>query len=425
MTGPERTDRPAIGLRRVEGLGGPAALPASDPGLDARIRDEIRRDGPMTFARFMELALYDPEAGYYAAAGRHPTTAAATAARGSGTAPRGPGREGDFLTAPEGHPIFGWAVARQLEEVWDRLGRPDPFTVREHGAGRGALAIGILDGLRRSDSALLGAVRYQAVETAPARLARLGDALTAEGFVGVLEPADDRPIVGAVLANELVDALPTHAVEGGPDGRLLERFVAADPAGVLGFATGEPSTPRLAARLAADGVALAPGQQAEVCLALDAWCAGVAGSLERGLAVVIDYGHPAARLYAPATGSTIRAYARHRVHADPFVAIGRQDLTAHVDLDAIERALTGAGLVALGRTSQAEFLASLGVGDLLEALAARPISELPAYLEARSALVRMLDPAATGRFAVVLAGRGIEPAPPLRGLSVRLAARRG
>lgn len=414
MTG---SDRPDVGLRRVAGLGGSAPLPAGDPKLEARIRDEIGRDGPMTFARFMELALYDPAGGYYAAAGTSPS-------RGPGTAARGPGREGDFLTAPEGHPIFGWAVARQLEEVWLRLGRPAPFTIREHGAGRGALAIGILDGLRRSGSGLLGAVRYQAVETAPARLAALGDTLAAEGFAGILETADDRPIVGVVLANELLDSLPTHAVEGGPDGRLLERFVVADPDGTLRFETGEPSTPRLAARLAADGVTLAPGQQAEACLALDAWCAGVAASLERGLAIAIDYGHPAARLYAPTTGSTIRAYARHRVHGDPFVAIGRQDLTAHVDLDAVERALAGGGLIPLGRTTQAEFLASLGVGDLLEALAARPISELPAYLEARSALVRMLDPAATGRFAVVLAGRGIEPEPPLRGLAVRLAARR-
>ena len=103
-----------------------------DEPLVARIRGEIERDGPITFARFMELALYDPDGGYYRSA----------AAR--------PGRDGDFLTAPEAHPIFGAALSRAVADAWDRLGRPDPFTLREYGAGTGTLALAILDGLARS-----------------------------------------------------------------------------------------------------------------------------------------------------------------------------------------------------------------------------------------------------------------------------------
>ena len=117
----------AVDIRRVSELEPDAPLPDSHPDLVARIADEIRASGRMSFARFMELALYDPTAGYYAAAG--PT--------GTGTE-RGPGRGGDFLTAPEGHPIFGWAVARHLESVWGALDRPSTFVVREHGeVGRG------------------------------------------------------------------------------------------------------------------------------------------------------------------------------------------------------------------------------------------------------------------------------------------------
>ncbi len=375
-----------VGLRRVTELQPDAPLPESDPRLVARIGEEIDRSGPMTFARFMEIALYDAEAGYY--------VAGAT----------GPGRRGDFLTAPEGHPIFGWTVARRLERTWEALGRPGRFVVREHGAGTGALAAGILDGLRRSDSALLAAIRYQAIEASAARLDALRARLEAAGLGGFLEPDDDAPAVGVIVANELLDALPVHAVEGGSDGALLERLVERDGDGFR-FVAGAPSSPALEARLAAEGVRLQPGQQAEVCLAVDPWVRRVAASLEAGLVLVIDYGYEAKELYAESRGSTLRAYHRHRVHADPFVAIGRQDLTAHVDLTAVERAARAAGLEPVLRTTQARWLADLGLGDLLYGLQSNPATSLEAYLAARSAVVRMLDPRATGGFNVLELGR--------------------
>ena len=394
---PNRTGGIEAGVRRVPELTA-NPLPDSDPGLEARIRAEIERDGPMPFARFMEVALYDPQAGYYT--------------RDDDT---GPGRDGDFLTAPEGHPIFGWAIAGHLEAVWEALGRPGRFVVREHGAGTGALAAGILDGLRRSRSPLRRAIRYQAIEAAPARLEALRLRLAAQGLDGPLEPATDRPEEGLVLANELLDALPVHRVEGGPDGTILERFVDIAPDETFVEVAVNPSTPELAERLEAEGITLEPGQVAEVCLALDNWIATAAATLERGELLLIDYGHPAAELYDPARGSTLRAYHRHRVHADPFVAIGRQDLTAHVDLTAVERAATAVGLEPLGRTTQARFLADLGAGELLVALQSDPGTSLASYLEARSALVRMLDPRATGGFAVLGFGRGLPTGAPLRG----------
>lgn len=386
-----------VGIRRDPDLAFDAPLPESDPGLLARITDEIRRDGPMTFARFMDLALYDPDAGYYAAGGR------------------GPGRAGDFLTAPEGHPIFGWTIARELEEVWRRLGEPARFVIREHGAGSGALAHGILDGLRRSQSPLLAAIRYQAIEVSPTRLDPLRARLEAAGLASYFEPADTSPAPGAILANELLDALPVHRVEGSVTG-LRERYVALDAdGGRLTTSLGEPSTPALVRRLEDEGVRLEPGQPAEVCLALDGWLRDAVQPLERGLVVLIDYGAPAADLYSPSRGSTLRAYHRHRVHDDPLVAVGRQDLTAHVDLTAVEHAATIAGLEAAGRTTQAKFLAALEIGELLVGLQSGPDATLEGYLTAKSAVVRMLDPRATGKFAVLAFARDLPLEPALPG----------
>lgn len=401
-----------VGFRR-EPPAGP--LPPSDPVLVERLREEIGREGPITFARFMAVALHDPERGYYAA-------------------PTGrPGRAGDFLTAPESHPIFGWTLARAAEEVWRLLGEPPGFDLVEHGAGSGALGLAILDGLRRAGSPLLPALRYTPVESAPPRLAELRERLAAAGFGAQLAATPPvtatvtAPVTGLVLANELLDALPVHRVTM-RDGRLRELLVdlAPEPDGgapeepePVRFAevAAEPTTPALAARLATEGIALAEGQVAEICLALDDWVAGVAARLGRGIVLAIDYGHEAAELYGPTRAEgTLRTYLRHMVGRDPFRYIGRQDLTAHVDLTALVRAGARHGLDHLGTTSQAAFLVGSGIGELLAAVQADPATTLPDYLALRAALGRLLDPAASGGFRVVALGRGLPAGASLGGL---------
>lgn len=389
------------GLRRPADLV-PRPAPGHDPDLAAEIRAEIKSSGQMTFARFMDLALYHPTFGYYA------------------TGQRGPGRTSDFLTAPESHAIFGWAIARQLEEVWERLGRPPRFTVREHGAGTGALAAGIVEGLGRSGSPMLAALRYRITERADHRLAQIRERLARHDAADILEPDDDAPIIGAVLANEVLDALPVHRVVGDGDGRLRELFVGLDYEAAFVAVEGTPSTPDIASRFEREGIHLQPGQHAEVCLALDAWVGAAATGLGRGILLLIDYGHPAAALYEKRRGSLLRAYSQHRVHDDPFVNIGRQDLTAHVDLTAVEHAATSSGLDHLGTTTQAEFLSGVGAGELLVSMQGDPQTQIADYLEARSALVRMLDPGVTGRFATMVFGRDFPPDPRLMGLSFTL-----
>ena len=380
--------------------------------LMAQLRDEIDRGGPITFARFMEVALHDPHHGYYAAATARP------------------GRAGDFLTAPETHPIFGRTLARALEETWRLLGGPGstvPFTLVEHGAGSGALALAILDGLRRSGSPLLAQLRYEPVELAPNRRAELAERLRAAGFGEqlALEPGG-APFRGVVLANELLDALPVHRVAL-REGRLVELAVGwAEGAGddvegrfvEVGI---EPTTAALAERLADEAIVLAEGQVAEICLALEPWVAAAAARLDRGLIVTIDYGHEAADLYGAARlGGTLRTYSRHMVAAEPYLRVGRQDITAHVDLTALRRAAERAGLVHLGTTSQAAFLIGSGLEGLLDEARHDPVTTLAEGIALRAALLRLLDPGATGAFAVAVFGRGLPPGTTLGGLAYRL-----
>ena len=365
---------------------GDARWRESEPALVEVIRDEIlaASERRITFARFMERAATEPGLGYYATSGSRPT------------------REGDFLTAPELHPFFGRIVARQLDELWRRLGSPERFVLREYGAGRGTLAETVQAGLRADASGLARALAHEPVD------------------LGTSAPAD--PVVGCILANEFLDALPVHRVDQTAAG-LREVYVTWGD-GWFEDDAAAPSTPALERRLAADGVALAPGTRTEVCLALDEWVESAARSLERGYLLVIDYGHEAGDLYAPRRAAgTLLGYRSHRTEADPYLAVGRMDLTAHVDLTALDRAAAHAGLEPAGATTQAEFVAGLGLGDMLRALGEDPAMGHQPYADARASVARLLDPRHLGGFAVRAWARDAPVDPPLAGFAFRLARR--
>ena len=393
------------GYRR-EALPDPGSV-GEDPWLVASLRDEVATNGPITFARFMERALYEPGHGYY----RRPDA--------------GPGLAGaDFLTAPEAHPVFGAAIGRLLEQAWDAMGRPATFTVTEPGAGTGALAAGLLGGLRDLGSPLYEAIRYRPVEVEPARLdalrgrlatASLADRLAADPDAGAAtglagapatEP-DSATVIGAVVANEVLDALPVHRVIGRPGG-LRELLVTTDDAGAFAWLEAEPTTPALAARLADEGVELADGQVTEVCLAIDGWLADATRHLASGPVILVDYAAEPADLHGPGrpTG-TLRSFARHAVGSDPFRNIGRVDLTATVDLAAVRAAAARAGLEPVGETTQAELLARAGTSDLVDAYLRRPSASLQDALDLRSALARLMDPRGMGGFRIMVLGRGL------------------
>lgn len=366
--------------------------------LANRLRRRIEADGPLPFARFMEIALTDPVDGYYTAARARPT------------------RSGDYLTAPELHPIFGHCLAHQIIEVWERLDRPVSFMLREYGAGAGTLALAVLDEIRRAAPPLLEGLRYEPVEVNPHRLTELRAGLEAAGFAARLHEPDDGPRVGVVLANEYLDALPVHRFVV-RDGRLRERYV--DWSGERFVEVeGPPSDPE-AATAAARLAAAAPGTVVEVRPAVARWLETVAAVLRRGVAIVVDYGGSAAELFGPHhPEGTLVAYRHHRVAPDPLAEPGEQDLTAHVDFTDLETRAAGLGLRVLGSTSQAAFLVGCGLEDLLRREQASPTATLEDLLLLRSAVRRLLDPRALGNFRVVVLGRDIEP--PLIGLSARL-----
>jgi SAM-dependent MidA family methyltransferase len=383
------------GYRR-EALPDPESV-GEDAELVAALRDEIAASGPMAFARFMERALYEPGHGYY----RQPTP--------------GPGTAGDFLTAPEAHPVFGAALGRLVDEAWAAMGRPIPFTITEPGAGTGALAAGLLRGLRDGGLELAERVRYRPVEVEAARLDALTARLRTTGLdeaVVADDPAGAPIETGAVIANEVLDALPVHRVIGRPGG-LREMFVTTTLDGGFTWHEAEPTTPALEARLLAEGVTLADGQITEVCLDIDSWLMRATRHLARGIVVLVDYAAEPANLHGAARPEgTLRAFARHAVGGDPFRHIGRQDLTATVDLAAVRAAAAKAGLALIGETTQAELLAAAanpvdGQPGLTDPWLRGPDATLESALHLRSALARLMDPRGMGGFRVLVFGRDL------------------
>ncbi|MCA9876396.1 MAG: SAM-dependent methyltransferase [Thermomicrobiales bacterium] len=380
-----------------------------NPSLIDAIRAEISaQGGRIPFARFMDLALYHPAWGYYRAGQRRP------------------GRPGDFLTAPEAHPFFGITLARQVAECWDRLDQPRPFVVREYGPGVGGLAWDIIGGLQREAPGCLAALRYELVEQNPQRLAEALAAFAAEGLgdvVHAIDPAGATPLApmtGVILANEVADAFPVHRLLW-QDGELREGWVIWDGVGfaeVIGALSPAALATDPAGMLTQHGVTLRTGDRIEISPAMTAWFAAAAARLERGYVIVIDYGYPAAQLYrAHRLEGTVRAYRAHTVTDDPFAHVGEQDLTAHVDFSALREAGEAAGLTFAGQTTQAAFLTSLDLGNLMVTLGQDPETTMEEYLAAQAAVLRLIDPGSLGRFGVLLMARHAPVDPPLRGLS--------
>lgn len=375
-----------------------------NPHLIAAIRAAIvAAGGQVTFAEYMRLALAHPAYGYYAAG------------RGA------PGRAGaDFLTAPETSPFFGRCLAVQIAECWRLLGESEAFAIWEPGAGAGTLAHTALNALATDAPGAYAACVWWLDDLASPALARAHDSLRAHeaaGHIGWGAP----PIgfTGLALTNEFADALPVHRVRITAD-RLQEQYVGwNDAGGRFADAWDAPSTAALASHFAAEDVTLAEGQIAEVSLAASAWIAAVATRLGQGYVVTIDYGDEAAALYRPGRfpdGSLI-CYRAHTANREPFTYVGEQDMTAHVDFTALTRAGTAAGLTALGLTTQAALLASLGLGEMLY-MATQTATSAPAYVMQRNAAVRLIEPGAMGRFRVLFAGKAV-PSTPLVGLRER------
>ncbi|MCZ6891983.1 MAG: class I SAM-dependent methyltransferase, partial [Chloroflexi bacterium] len=247
------------------------------------------------------------------------------------------------------------------------------------------------------------AVRYCAIDRSPRH--RLPGAVL-EWIRAVGVPL--RGLTGCVLSNELLDAFPVHRVTV-REGRLQELFVGYKD-GQFVEVIGEPSTAALSARLEADGVTLAEGQRAEICLALEPWIQDAAASLERGFVLTVDYGHPAQALYAPERrGGSLRCYYRHTLSGNPYDRVGAQDITAHVDFTAVTALGERHGLSSHGLESQRVFLANLGLAGLQRKLTGQGLRQQERDAN-RMGMLELGRAGGMGEFKVLVQSKGIDEA---------------
>lgn len=367
------------------------------------LRRRIRDEGPITFAAFMDAALYDPEHGYY----RQPH--------------RKPSRGGDFITSPELHPFFGLTIARQIADFWDALEQPHRLVVREHGASSGGLAYDIMVGLAEKAPDVLEALDYRLVDVNTHRMEEALAAMADVGFASHIRaehPDAVTPEQGIVLANEVADALPVHRLVVRGD-ELRELRVGLETGGAFTSLEGDLSPEVVEAGIPAylkgagvDVASMPDGSELDVSPAMARWINSVAHNLTRGFAVVIDYGYDAPTLYREhRLEGTVRGYHQHTVTDDPFIRVGEQDLTAHVDFTWLSRAAQGAGMREIGLTTQGEFLTHLGMGEWLVEMQYQPETDLAEYYRAQQATFRLIDPAGLGRFRVLGLAKGMGDAP--------------
>ena len=309
------------------------------------IVDEIRRDGPMPFSRYMELCLYHPELGYYSRATEQF------------------GKAGDFYTSSDVHAVFGRLLSRQFEEMWRTLDSPERIEVIELGPGRGLFAADVLDWSAKQFPEFARALRYQLVEQSPTFRTRLRERLSshiASGEAAVFESLESAASAAGqhliLFANEFFDALPVEIVdhrgsvrvmENG--GRFVEQFV--------------PPSGQELMFLDRYGVQPESGERVEVPLASLPWMDRMARAFDgrRGFAILIDYGYTREEQLAGRHRDTLMTYRRHQASPSPYEAPGEQDITAHVNFTALCSRGGELGLELIALLTQSQLL--IGIGE--------------------------------------------------------------
>lgn len=389
----------------------------SNPELCALICERIAATSQqrITFAEYMNLALYHPQHGYYNR--DRPSI----------------GKQGDFITSSHWGADFAEVLAEQFVEMWELLGKPQNFAIVEMGAGRGIFAQNVLKYLQQQHPDLFKTLTYIIVEISPILQAEqrqiLGDFPCIKWCKW--DEIVDNSIVGCFFSNELVDAFPVHQFIIEQE-KFREIYITTKTPNneqpEINFIeiVGEISTPKIAEYFELLGVDLSAsvygdGYRSEVNLAALDWMSTVAQKLQRGYLLTIDYGHPAHRYYNPRRREgTLQCYYRHRYHNNPYIHVGRQDLTAHVNFTALEKQGELCGLDVVGFTQQALFLMALGLGDRIAALSTS-ILDVETLLRRREELHRAIDPMGLGGFGVLVQSKGLreeEKGRTLKGLIV-------
>lgn len=316
--------------------------------LELLLQRQIAASGGITFADFMQQALYHPEYGYY--------TSARTRI----------GKEGDFFTSSSVHSCFGKLIARQLVQMWQLLGAGE-FVIAEQGAGEGHLSLDILDALATDAPEFYAKLQYRLVEISPDNRLRQASVLhhhCAAGRVEWCQLDDLQGMVGCFLSNELIDAFPVHLIEKHA-GELQEVFVVATDDG-FGEELRPLNNDAIVEYLQMVGIEPANGNRCEINLAACEWMQQTASLLQQGFVLTIDYGYLAEELFAPYRhAGTLLCYHRHQTNENPYQRIGNQDITSHVDFTALQKIGQRQGLEPIYYGRQYQFLMGLGFLELL------------------------------------------------------------
>ncbi|MEL7035658.1 MAG: class I SAM-dependent methyltransferase [Cyanobacteria bacterium J06592_8] len=375
----------------------------------------------ISFAEYMNWVLYHPQQGYYA------------------TRQTRIGASGDFFTSPHLGKDFGELLAEQFVEMWEILDQPRPFTLVEMGAGQGILAADILQYLKQHYPQCLQAIDYIIIEKSATlkveQQQKLEDLVGSTVSVRWCEWHDvpDRSITGCFFSNELVDAIPVHLVVK-RDRQLKEVYVSSTAHNSSNLTIedyfteieADLSTPQLQTYFESLKIDLfssryPEGYRTEINLAALDWMTTVANKLNQGFVLTIDYGYSAERYYNPTrSGGTLQCYYQHRHHNNPYIHIGQQDLTAHVNFTALEQQGELFGLEVIGFTQQALFLMALGLGDRIAAVSQSSEQNLSEVLRRRESLHSLIDPMGLGNFGVLIQAKGLSPEQPihLKGLTI-------
>ncbi len=379
--------------------------------LEKIIIDKIKKEGSITFETFMEIALYYPEFGYY-------------------TSPNlDIGRKGDFYTSPHLHKIFGAMIGRQLEEMWEIMGRPSDFYAVEIGAGAGYLCKDILDYLRNKE--IFKSLNYVIVELNP-YLQKNQEKLVADfrekiiwvsSLNKIIRSSPPHPplskggmggkITGCIFSNELLDAFPVHIVE--MEDELKEVFVTFNGKELV-EEKNKLISQEIANYIKEFSIVLQSGYRTEINLRIRNWLEDITTILSSGFLLTIDYGYSTKEYYdEDRTKGTLLCYHGHQFNENPYQHIGKQDITAHVNFSSLKKWGAELGLKSVGCCPQGTFLTASGIDEAITEL----YSDSTDYLVEISKIKGLIFPQGMGESHSIMIQYKGTGMPELRGFSMR------
>jgi SAM-dependent MidA family methyltransferase len=363
--------------------------------LKQKIIEKIKEEGPITFETFMNMALYEPDLGYY--------TSDKTDI----------GKTGDFYTSQHVHSVFGTMIGKQIKEFWELTGKPDDFVVVEPGAGAGYMCRDILDYLKKNG--LFNSINYAIVEMNPVVQKRQANLLKdySDKVKWVSSLKELNPIKGCILSNELLDSFPVHMIEMNDE--VKEIFVTYKDDS-LSEIIGYPSTDAVIKYINEFSLKLPKGYRTEINLRIKDWLMSVHEVLLEGFILTIDYGYPSYEYYdEDRNRGTLLCYHKHQVTEDPYSNIGDQDITAHVNFSSVRKWGEEFGFTILGFCQQGPYLVSLGIDEVIQEL----FSNEREYLFEVAKIKKLILPGTIGETHKVMIQYRGKNRPELRGFSIK------